>query len=225
MLELKLTHKNTYAEIGQANPMRWRLLHKRKGVFYSQSGLIKCKDFFNDVVAWKRAKQKFSIYSFSNKVKFNRDGMYFHLTSISNDLLFKHNLDVLNTRIKEDLGVEISYFKHTDTSAVICIPHKLWKNTYYISLVSMMIRLCNYDKQYETWGDFFDEKAPLCTIETAFSKKTREYTKENGFKIPANLRKFWFWAGKDYHSGNQVKPMGSVIHNNGVNNWVQFLGV
>lgn len=225
MLELKLTHKNTYAEIGQANPMRWRLLHKRKGVFYSQSGLIKCKDFFNDVVAWKQAKQKFSIYSFSNKVKFNREGMYFHLTAIADQDKFIHNLFTLNQRIMQDLKVYIKFTGMKDGSMVICIPHKLWRNTYYISLASMMIRLCNYDKQYDTWEDFFADTAPLCTIETAFSKKTREYTKENGFKIPAKLRKLWFWAGKDYHSGNQAKPMGSVIHNNGVNNWVQFLGV
>ena len=222
---LKITHKNTYAEIAQANPLRWRIMHKQKGVYHSQSGLIKCKDFFNDIVAWKQGKKEFSIYNFKNKVKFNRDGLFFHLTEVKNVERFMLNLNCINERLISDLKTHLDCFQHDDHSVILCIPHKLWKNTYYISLVSMMIRLCNYDKQYETWEDFFDDKAPLTTVETAFSKKTKDYTKENGFKIPANLRKFWFWAGKDYHSGNQAKPMGSVIHNNGVNNWVNFLGV
>lgn len=225
MYKLKITHKNKYAEIDQANPLRWRIMHKRGDTLYSQSGLIKCKDFFNDVVAWKQAKQKFSIYQFSNQIKFNREGVYFHLTEIANVDRFIHNGHVLNVRLYQDLKTKIAYIKQDDNSVIIVVPHKLWRNTYYISLATMMIRLCNYDKQYETWEDFFDKTAPLCTIETAFSKSTKEYTLKNGFKIPTKLRKLWFWAGNAYHAGNQAKPMGSVIHNNGVNNWVQFLGV
>ena len=49
MFKIKNTHKITYSEVGQPNPLRWRIMLRRKDTLHSQSGLIKCKDFFNDV--------------------------------------------------------------------------------------------------------------------------------------------------------------------------------
>ena len=225
MFKLKITHKNTYSEVGQANPLRWRIMLRKGDTLHSQSGLLKCKDFFNDVVAYKRAKLKFKIYSFENDVKFNREGLYLHLTEIQNQDTFCDNMNVLNQTIFDDLQTIVGYTKQADGSVVICIPHKLWNNTYYISLVTMMIRLCNYNTKYDTWESFFAKTAPIYTIETAFSLKAQAYVLEKGFRIPRKLRGMYFWAGKDYHSKNQPKPMANIVHNNGVSNWVQFLGV
>jgi len=43
-----------YAEMPQPNPLSWRIMHKRGDTLVSQSCPIRCKDFFNDVVAWKQ---------------------------------------------------------------------------------------------------------------------------------------------------------------------------
>lgn len=223
MFKLNITHKNTYSEIGQSNPLRWRIMHKEGDVLSSQSGLLKCKDFFNDVVAYKRAKLAFKIYYFDNQIKFNREGLYIHLTAIDNQERFCNNLGIINVRMGSDLQTHFNFVKMDDGSVVICIPHKLWKNTYYISLLSMMIRLCNYKTEYDSWESFFAKNAPINKVETAFTEKAKAFACEKGFRLPVKLRKLWFWAGDNYHSGNQEKPMGSVIHNNGVSNWVQFL--
>lgn len=224
MFKLNITHTNSYNEIPQSNPIRWRIMYKSKDTLNSQSGLLKCKDFFNDVVAYKNSKKEFSIYNFSNKVKFNREGLYVHLTEIANCEMFCNNLAVVNARLYKDLKTFLNYECLEDGSVVVCIPHKLWRTTYYISLVTMAIRLCNYKMAYDSWESMFDKKAPAITTESAFTQQAIKYVTKKGFRIPVKLRKMWFWAGDKYHSGNQEKPMASVIHNNGVSSWVQFLG-
>ena len=64
MFKLTIKHKQTYGEIPQANPLRWRIMYREKKELVSQSALIKCKDFFNDVVAWKNAQAEIKIYGF-----------------------------------------------------------------------------------------------------------------------------------------------------------------
>ena len=222
MFKLDITHKNTYSEIPQANPLRWRIMYRKGDTLSSQSGILKCKDFFNDIVAYKKAKLTFSIYSFSNKVKFNRDGLYLHLTDLYNYEKFMENIVVVNNKLQEQLKVGLKLFPINETSAVLCIPHKLWKNTYYISMVSMLIRLCNYNIQYTTWESIFDPAAPINTAESAFSAKAKERALKHGFKLPKALQKFWYWAGVA-NSGDGKKVIPSVVHNNGVSSWNQWM--
>ena len=132
-------HKGQYAEIDQPNPLRWRIMHRSKDVLTSQSCLIKCKDFFNDVVAWKKAKKAFVIYSFKNNIKFNKGGVYFHLTEIADRNLFIKNLDIVDVRLEQDLGVSLTVWNDSPTSVVVLIPQKIFNSTYYISLLSMIL--------------------------------------------------------------------------------------
>jgi hypothetical protein len=224
MFKLNITHKNGYNEIDQPNPLRWRIMLREKDVLHSQSGLIKCKDFFNDIVAFKQANLKFSIYNFSNEVKFNRHGLYFHLTHIHDTAMFCENLIIVNDRLQQDLKTTVKFWIQEDGSVVVLIPNKLWKNTYYISLVSMMIRLCNYKVQYDSWDSIFAKDAPINRIESAFSHAAKKRTHENGFVLPKQLRTFWYWAGKMANSNDGKKVMPSVVHNNGVTSWSHWMG-
>jgi len=216
-------HKGQYAEIDQPNPLRWRIMHHSKGVLTSQSCLIKCKDFFNDVVAWKKAKKAFVIYGFRNDIKFNKEGLYLHLTEVGEIDVFLNNLYKLNQRVFDDLKVYLEYTVMDDHSIVVMIPNKLWSNTYYISLVSMMIRLCNYNVKYDTWDSFFDDNAPINTVEEAFNDKAKTFAQKNGFKLLTKYRKLWYNSTDGWNSASGKELIGSIIHNNGVCDWVKSM--
>jgi len=226
MFKLKITHDTTYAEMGQPNPLRWRIMHKRGDTLFSQSGLIKCKDFFNDVVAWRVAKRAFMMYRFNNQVKFNREGLYLHLTDVHSNKQFANNLLVVNERLFKDLGVSVtmsSLFDKGD-SVIITIPHKVWTSTYYISILSLLIRACNYQCSYEGWDDVFKDTSPLKTVDGAINDKARAYVAKNGFKLPVKFRKLWYKSMVGYNSSAAPQASPSIVHNNGVNDWVNNMG-
>ena len=224
MFKTKITHKNTYSEINQPNPLRWRIMHREKDTLTSQSGLIKCKDFFNDVVAYKNAEHKFSIYGFKNEIKFNRYGVYFLLIKIADRDKFFANLDVLNQRLQQDLDTKVSYYKAArgKDRAIIHIPNPLWKSTYYISLVTMLIRLCNYNYEYKEWEDFFKPDAPMNTVDGAFNDKAKALTKTHGFALP-QAKDYWYYARYGFTSQSNKPLSSSVIHNNGCSDWAMAL--
>ena len=215
-------HKGQYAEIDQPNPLRWRIMHRSKDVLTSQSCLIKCKDFFNDVVAWKKAKKAFVIYSFKNNIKFNRNGLYVLLTEISDEKIFLSNIEIVEQRLWQDLR-ETLVMDRVDDGFVVLIPHKVFSNTYYISLFSMLIRLCNYNTEYTTWDSIFDENAPLNTVEEAFNDNAKAFTQKNGFKLLTKYRKLWYNSTNGWNSASGKELIGSIIHNNGVCDWVKSM--
>ena len=225
MFELKILKKHTgeYAEVDQPNPLRWRIMHRSKDVLTSQSCLIKCKDFFNDVVAWKKAKKSFTIYGFKNNIKFNIGGLYVHLTDIGDVNTFLHNLWVVDERLEQDLKLGMDWYVQEDDSVVVLIPHKVFNSTYYISLLSMLIRLCNYNIKYEDWDSIFDENAPINTIEGAFNDNAKAFTQKNGFRLLPKYRKLWYNSTDGWNSASGKDLIASIIHNNGVCDWVKSM--
>jgi hypothetical protein len=225
MFKLNITHNGTYSEVEQNNPLRWRIMHRVKDTMVSQSHLIKCKDFFNDVVAWRMAKKEFSIYRFSNKIKFNKYGVWLHLTKIANMALFLSNIEVVNNKLNEQLGVSVHIEPHNDTELLIMVPSKVWTSTYYISLLSLAIRWCNYEVSYKTWEDIFNEESPAYRAEDeVIDDKTLTFVQKHGFAVD-KAKELWYNAGNDFNSSKKDKLLGSVIHDNGICGWVNVLGV
>lgn len=228
MFNLDITHNNTYGEISQPNPIRWRIMYRKKNTLHSQSGLIKCKDFFNDLVAKKKTKKTFKIYGFdSATIKFNKFGLYLLLTEIHHPTTFISNVEkTLNEKLKEQLNVEIKMFPQGNHSVVIMIPTKLWTCTYYISLATMVLRLCNYAHTYECWDDLYSPTSPINTVDGAFTARAKNYTKQNGFILPEKYLKYWFFASPKYNSRkrgwlNSV----SIVHNNGCSSWCNAMEI
>lgn len=221
MFDIKITDNTTYCEIHQVNPLRWKTLFKEEdGTFTDQSGWVKCKDFYNDTVAYFKEGTVFSIYGYDNKVKRNDGGVYFLLKHIQNKGTFVHNLNVMNVRLFKDLKCSVGYWDHEGDKAVIFIPAELWESTYRISMVTFVIRLCNYQGfGYETWDDFWAPDAPANTVETAFSTQAKKNAKEMGFTVPAKYDGLWYFAGEGFDSKLKPKQTGGVIHNNGVTSW------
>ena len=223
MFKLTLTHNNKYSEIPQPNPMRWRIMLRDKKELISQSGLIRCRDFFNDLVAARVANKQFGIYGFNNKdIKFNKFGLYFLLSDIANADKFIENVNnTLNVKLKEQLDCSVLLWKQSDKEVVARIPNKVWDNTYFISLATMALRLSNYNIVYQSWEDMFSATAPSATVDKAFDAPTREYASAHGFSLPDAVKDYWFYAGPQYNNkAKEENQTSHIIHNNGAKGWV-----
>lgn len=223
MFKLKLTNKKTYGEVAQPNPIRWRILLRNGDNMTDQSGKFKCKDFFNDVLAYYHTKTSFNMYSFENNVEFNTEGLYVLLTEIEDNPRFIKNIcDGINQRLQKELGVQLSLFEQKKGSIILLIPHALFKNTYLISLVTLLIRVCNNDITFSCWEDFFLEDSPLLTIETSILKDSKLFVKTQGFITPKAGEDCWFYATWGISSktiDGKVSSNSGVIHNNGIASW------
>lgn len=224
MLQITQTNKQVYNEVGQNNPLRWKTLFRNSdGSFIDQSGWIKCKDFYNDTVAFFKAGSVFSIYGYANNIKKNKEGVYFFLKYIADKKLFQHNITVVNKQLEEDLGCSIDILDHIGDELVILIPNELWESTYRISMITMVVRLCNYTTKYSKWEDLWAPNAPANISEHAFTQEAKDNALKLGFLVKKQFGKYWFFAGKRHNSEVAPKTMFDIIHNNGVSNWSMWM--
>lgn len=223
MFKCNSTHRNKYSEMSQPNPLKWRLMFKEQdNSLSSQSGLIVCKDFFNDVVAWKHTQTAFKIYNFDNQVEFNDEGMYILLYNIADKKKFTRNIvRGINPQLIKDLGTMIEVTQQGKGKVVVLLPHVLWQSTYHISLVSMLIRLCNYDRAYEHWDEFFLPDAPMNIIDHAFTTDAKRFTQEYGFALPEEVKDFWYFSSYGYTSKSEHGIDSHIVHNNGASDWAK----
>lgn len=223
---LKLTATASYSEVGQKNPLRWKTLFlEADGSFTDQSGWIKCKDFFNDTVAFFKAGSVFSIYGYKNDIKKNADGVYFLLKYIQNFELFDKNMYQVNKQLKKDLGCEMKFWAVDDKpdEVILLMPNELWETTYRISMACMVVRMCNYDVEFKSWGDLWKDNQPTKLGEHAFSTDAIANAAKWGFLVPEKFRKYWYFCGKQYNSEVAPKVTGGIIHNNGVTSWSSYM--
>lgn len=143
-----------YSEVSQPNPLRWSILLKKKGnVYKEKTSLFRCREFFNDLVA-KAGGTTYTVFNFPlSSIPSLKKGCFVLCSFIQNKPLFLTNLQTLNTKLKEDLGVEIGFIddeQETDRQ-ILHFPAKLFESTYYISMATMFIRCSNYSKELPTW--------------------------------------------------------------------------
>lgn len=230
-MKIILNTNTTYCEVGQVNPLRWKTMFKQdNGDFVDQSGWIKCKDFFNDTVAYFNAGVEFAIYGYKNKIKKNDDGVWMLLKHIKEPEVFAANIGVLNTQLTKD-GLGLLQLINTDKQdEYLClIPNDLWATTYHISLITMAIRLCNYGIKYEKWEDFWMPKSPCQAIDRVFSAAACQGVTKHGFKVPEGFQDYWWFAGPSHNSKvvakDKLPGVSLTIHNNGVVNWTNYMKV
>jgi hypothetical protein len=221
--KFNLKNNKTYNEVGQNNPIRWKTLFcEQDGSFTDQSGWIKCKDFYNDTVAYFREGSVFSIYGYDNKIKKNDEGVYFLLRYVKDKKSFFHNMEIMNKQLQADLGCKVQWWDvdaDTPDEVVILIPNELWETTYRISMVTMCIRLCNWGYKYKNWEDFWSTDAPVYKLEQAFTEFAKKNARTLGFKVKPGFEKYWWYFSKDFNSEAKPGTKGSTIHNNGVSEW------
>jgi hypothetical protein len=207
MYKINKTLPNKYSEIGQANPLRWEiLLRTSPDAFESQSGLIKCKDFFNELVRKYNTGQDSSIYSFDTKtITLNEEGVYFRMHYTTSK--FISNLSA----VIGDLTVELL----DDGTVLLLVPRHYWASTYLTSLVTYYIRCCNCDVDLTSVDDLWEK-----TSDVAINNQGKALALKWGFKIPEEYSKYWYYCGKISNSVDDPSPYSaSIVHNNGVMSW------
>ena len=149
MPSLKLAAKqpsfNSYAEVLQLSPMRWRVYFADdNGELTAQSNWWKCKDFLNDTVFFLSTGKAFSIYGYNGGYKVNDDLVYVGVKDIPKNVPFLENLKVLNTFLKEQGMPEVSTVEVEGVQYMLCIPRVYFENTFYVSAITSLIRGCVY---------------------------------------------------------------------------------
>lgn len=199
-----------YSEVDQTNPLRWCVVFEEEtGKLVPQSGWIKCKDFFNDLIAAGHGNG-FSIYSFNSaKMKTNQDFVGMVVKNCTN--YFLDNIKSTGLDLKAE-------FSSLETNQVyIKFPKKSTFSTAFdVSLATYAIRLCNVDQKISSWEDLFS--SANIKFDQPVNSETIAWVKSKKFNaIPQELRKFPIASAIRGTVFDLTKSKStSTIHNNGI---------
>jgi len=202
--------RGNYAEIPQVNPLRWTFYRKDGDKYTAQSGVMRCRDYFNDVVALQHGKSGV-VYGFDPKtMKLNTEGMYILLTNCHDNL--ERNLEVL---IGDDapagFGMSLERVVDKPGNVLLFLSHEFFSTTYYISYITLLIRAANCDAVMTCFAD----------IKQSYDKVVEnqyEYMDEYRMTLPDSVKQYWYLGSPTTHSGNAYH-YASVIHDNGISGW------
>lgn len=216
----KITHtaEEFYTEAPQPNPLRWQLMLKNAdGVFESQTHTLKCRDFFNDVVS-ARNGFSFHIYGFdSSTLSFNEEGLYILLSNV-HPMWEKNATTMVSPEMEKAWGIPLTYSKHDDKILVL-IPNQALANTYSISLLTLLLRYCNYGIELSSLEDCF-KSSSVCAVDPAIKSDKYKAVLKYRLSPPEESRDYWWYFDQKYNSKGEGKPSSHTIHNNGVSNWL-----
>lgn len=221
----KFTRKliRKYCEISQPNPIRWEMLYLDDGVFKPQTGLIKCRDFFNDIVSKVMVGRDIAIYGLdTSTVKINEDGVWMRVSGLINPDLFIKNINtIVNTKMQDELGTNLVLEPLPRKKVLIFFPKVIFSSTYLTSLVTWLIRLSNFEEEFESYEQCLT-KSSAKDIDRAIAYMGLTVALKWGFKLPEGLSSYWYYAGANYNSAVDPTPTyAGTIHNCGVMNWAQ----
>lgn len=211
-----------YSEISQSNPLRWmNLKWIDENTLEPVSHWWKCKDFMNEVVTSFTTKRDFYIYGFSvehNKF-FNEYSKYGLPILLKNTLEgFEHNLlNVINPFLYSQ-GMPVIPVKDLDKYKIIVIPTEYLENTFFMSQVTLFIRLANTDSVYSSVNELILDKRNSGDKENynaAMKKQMKDF--------PDSLRKYLWYYNNEQNlpkDASKDKPIQtSLMHNCGVVSW------
>ena len=219
MFKVNIKHTGSYAEEGQTNPIRWINLKKIDDkTFESASNWWKCKDFLNDLAYTYQTGKSFSIYGWNAgniPTPPKGEDFWFAVKNLSSD--FFHNIEnVLNPWLKEQKMPEVKLVKQDPV--LLALHPKYFDNTYNISLITLIIRLCNYEgMKFNNFQEVIDcNKFPGGDQD----KWDAVTTKKRYFNIPVKFRKYVWYSSPQYNSEVDVGyQISGLVHNNGVVDW------
>jgi hypothetical protein len=209
-------------ESPQNNPLRWVLLFRKDDTLVPQTAEFRCKDYLNDLVA-KYHGQVFKVYGFdTEKININEEGCYFLLKNIVNEDKFISNIsNVINAEVEEDKELLIEDLR--EQGLVIFIPKYFFSNTYLISLVSYLIRVCNNNIEFkffeQVWSSLERQTDTAIPTYGDYESIIRKWK----FTVPEDFYKYWYYYNKNYNSEVRpdVKDLGQIVHDNGVISWIK----
>lgn len=207
----------SYAEIPQTNPIRWRNLKPTgDGNFEAVSGWWKCKDFQNEVVASFHTKENYSIYSFT--VNYNtffapgQKSLYFEVKNLVPG--FWNNLQHLQNYLQSEGAPQITITKLDEERAFIELPEYYLTNTYFISVITLLIRMTN-TMAYPSWETL------VANTNEQDSKLYRSVVAKPLSKFPENKLPYLYHYSPElcFKKGSGKVMQTSLLHNCGVVGW------
>ena len=223
-MQIKFTSKPTYAEEGQPNPIRWAILSGTPETgFINETSWLRCKDFFNDYCVAYNGGKRFNIYGFSTeKMNIPKKGEPVYIALDATTEAFPFNLGEFNTWLK---GQELPTIVYTPYISmwVLEFPEFYFNNTYNISLVSLIIRLLNVDKEFTSFEEVIKYKDF-----PAKDQQKWDVAVASGiyFKLPDAANKYVWYIDKNTNSektDSSHYSYSSLVHNNGLISWTNSL--
>lgn len=211
--------KETYSEISQKNPMRWMNVKPLGGdVWEPVTGWWKCKDFMNDVVTSFHLRKTFYIYGFKvNAEKFFAPGqeeLYFLVKNITPE--WEENMVVVNDYLLSN-GFPAVYYENLDKDYFISLDKAYLHNTYFISAVTLLIRMANVNKVYQTLDDMVNDEGNTHDTDNYTAIKQKPLS-----EFPEHLLEYIWYYDKNNntkHTDKDKNIMTSQMHNCGVVSW------
>lgn len=213
----------SYAEEGQPNPIRWtNLKHIGNNEFEPVTSPWKCKDFLNDAVCAYHNKETYQIYGFKCDPKtfynYEWQGMPILLTHCYPE--FIGNIDsVINPYLKAE-GMPLLQFFEVPQGLFINLDPIYMKNTYYISKITLLIRMANVQKVCKTMAEL--AAVPLNLHDKPYHAEAmkKPFSKFNTKKYDDYLYyyKGTVSNGTTLKKGEKLQSV-SMMHNCGVVSW------
>jgi len=216
----KTWDKMPYSEEGQNNSIRWNVLKNvDESTFVPVTYSLMCKDFLNEVIMCYHTGKPFSIYGFQAKPSmFNKEweGLPVLLTGL-NEMFYK-NLKIINKYLKEHEFPQLKTEKvdQIPDACVVNIPEKYMENTFFISQITLFMRMANLDILKETF-----EELGAALKGDKNHKYYQNAVKKPISKMHKDLEKYIYYWNPDnnFKHGDTKDVMTSHIHNCGVVNW------
>lgn len=202
-----------YTESSQINPLRFVIYKKEEDTYQAQAGVMKCRDYLNDLVAIKHGV-KIQVYGFDNSdIEFEEDGgLFLRLFNCVDSL--KERLDKV-VDLPEGFSYTIEPIEGTTEQYLLYLSKEFFSSTYYISYFTLMLRGVNVEAEFPTFE----------SLETSTEYIFRNYWKQISkyrMYLPEKYKEYWFFAGEKYNSKEPI-TYTRIIHDNGVIAWVDAI--
>lgn len=227
MQTIKITKSDWPAltEVFQANSIRWMFLYQKEdGTFENTGPWIKCRDYFNDVAVAYNGGPRITVYGLSTVgMKIPPKGEPFHVLLKGLTAAFYDNIKILQEYLDDN---EIPNFNvekvNGDGEALLTLDPYFMQSTYHLSLITLMLRLANDVKKYESWEEFRDQ-----VRQNGDGNLWNQVKQKNiYFNLPATVKDYYWFAGSNFNSKkSDLKPsqIHYTLHNNGVISWMEAM--
>lgn len=214
--------KPCLSEAGQNNPLRWNLLFRtsEEGVYESQTGIFKCKDYFNDIVA-KYQGLSFHAHGLdTTNIQLNEEGTPIELSSLSYTDQLLSNLQVISNEA-EKFELPPLPFKANGKDVLLFIPREYYKSTYIISFLTYCIRISHCPTIFSSFDDLV-KNVDWRALDNPFGRHYDKIMAER-FEPPIKGHTGWEYLGKRF-TGTVTQALAEqqfnyAIHNNGCCDW------
>lgn len=228
MAKYKQYREMSYTEIPQISPIRWEICayDKETDTYIAQTGRFKCRDFFNDIVA-KYHGFSDRIYGFDTSHLDVSSGFSIRVSYIPNLDQFLTNVDtVLNTDAPRGAELKISICEgDSEGACVVDVPVFFLKNTYRLSRLTYLLRICAYDVELPSlnWTLTNKYSPAICLDTQKLSENRAKKLLHYGWDLPKLAEEFWYYYNSRFNSKNEVSVV--YVHGCGMVYWVDTVAM